>query len=251
MSRLRFVETSYQAGTVLRHHAHEYAHLCYVLEGDYLEQFGSTDRERTAASLTYLPAGLSHGESHRRYGRHFLVELAPALVEEAFDGRPPRTAMSLARGSGPLLGARLHAHLRDGSEDDQEVAYELVCELLALCHAPLTAERPAWLARTLAALRDRYRETVRLAELARDAGVHPVHLAQVFRKARGCTVGEFVRRLRVEHACRELVSGCQTLSQIALAAGFADQSHLSRCFRRVMRRSPGQYRRLASRRGLP
>jgi AraC family transcriptional regulator len=87
-------------------------------------------------------------------------------------------------------------------------------------------------------------EEVRLDELARLAGVHPAHLNRVFRRQHGCAVGEYVRRLRIDLAARELAGSQRPIADIAAAMGFADQSHFSRVFARVMGMTPGRYRKL-------
>ena len=81
-----------------------------------------------------------------------------------------------------------------------------------------------------------------LVELALDIGVHPVHLARVFRKNFDCTVGEFVRRLRIERACKEIAESSAPISEIALALGFYDQSHFSNTFKRFTGMTPAAYR---------
>jgi AraC family transcriptional regulator len=58
-----------------------------------------------------------------------------------------------------------------------------------------------------------------------------------------CTVGEYVRRLRVEYACRQFARTGAPLVDIALAAGFCEQSQLTRTFKRVTGFTPAEYRR--------
>ena len=96
-------------------------------------------------------------------------------------------------------------------------------------------------------LDDRCGEAVRVTELARAAGVHPVHLARVFRQHLGCTPGEYLRRRRLERAAVLLRETARPLSDVALHCGFADQSHLAHAFRRHAGVSPGAYRRHAGR----
>jgi AraC family transcriptional regulator len=91
-------------------------------------------------------------------------------------------------------------------------------------------------------LHEQFAENVTLAELAKMVGVHPVYLASSFRKQYGCTVGEYRQRLRIEFACRELAKDHSSLAQIALAAGFANQAHFSRTFKRVTGTTPAKYR---------
>jgi AraC family transcriptional regulator len=107
------------------------------------------------------------------------------------------------------------------------------------------ADRPAaaWLARAREILHESPAD-VTLSSLAAAVGLHPVYVARAFRARYGCAVGEYARWLRVERAARELAAGTRSLATIAARAGFADQSHFSRVFRRHVGLSPAAYRRL-------
>ena len=80
-------------------------------------------------------------------------------------------------------------------------------------------------------LRERTPRSPSLTELAAEAGVHPGHLARAFRQRFGLTVCQYSRSLRLEWAASQL-AGDATLVEVALQAGFADQSHFTREFRR-------------------
>ncbi len=86
-----------------------------------------------------------------------------------------------------------------------------------------------------------------LEEVAKLADVHPVHLSRVFREKYGSTIGEYVRRLRVEFASKQISSTKIPLSEIAHAAGFADQSHLNKTFKNIFGSTPSEYRKIARR----
>jgi len=105
-----------------------------------------------------------------------------------------------------------------------------------------TSHPPRWIEQARQLMRDRFTETLTLAEIAREVGVSPSYLAQMFHKHCFNTVGGYMRQLRLEFACREMVASNASLCQIALAAGFSDQSHLTRMFKRRMGISPSQYR---------
>jgi AraC family transcriptional regulator len=243
---IRFVETTYSAGQVLPRHAHEHAHFCLVLDGSYTETLDSAEVPHGPLSLLFLPERCPHGERHHTAGRHFIIELALPLADLFSDAEPPLGAVVL-HGAAALQAARLYSHAHSSRTVGVDVT-DRVWQLVAMSQASRPTTSAAWLRRTRDSIRDRYPHTLGLQLLAAEAGVHPVHLAQTFRRVYGRTIGEYVRELRVQHACRSLIAGRASLSEIAHEAGFADQSHLTRCFRRMMGVTPGAYRRAV---GLP
>ena len=104
--------------------------------------------------------------------------------------------------------------------------------------AELSPHRPAWLDAAVALAR----EQRTLAEIARRIGRHPSHVAREFHRHEGVTVGEFARRCRLELAARALRRGEQSIGEVALDAGFCDQSHFTNAFRRVFGVTPGAWR---------
>jgi AraC family transcriptional regulator len=102
---------------------------------------------------------------------------------------------------------------------------------------------PRWLGEAEEFLRSNFSEPFDLGDLAKVVGVHPVHLARVFRRQKGCTIGEYVRHLRLDFAQRQLSETENSLSDIAAAAGFADHSHLTRTFKRYLGLTPSKYRK--------
>jgi AraC family transcriptional regulator len=105
------------------------------------------------------------------------------------------------------------------------------------------AERPtpAWLQQARVLVEARFAEPLSLAGVAARVGVHPVHLARMFRRVYRTTFSGYVRQLRIEFARREL-AGSAALSDIAAAAGFCDQSHFSRSFKQYTGFTPAEYR---------
>ena len=95
-------------------------------------------------------------------------------------------------------------------------------------------------------LREAYARRVRLDELARVAGMCKYALVRAFTKEIGMPPHAYQTYVRILRA-RELIAAGRPLSSVALDVGFADQSHLSRNFKRVLGVTPGQYARLAPR----
>jgi AraC family transcriptional regulator len=101
---------------------------------------------------------------------------------------------------------------------------------------------PRWLSRARELIRSRFLERLTLEDIARTVGVHPVTLAREFRRYYDCTVGDMVRRERIGFACRELLQPEEPLNDIAISAGFYDQSHFTKTFKRLIGMTPARYR---------
>jgi AraC-like DNA-binding protein len=85
-------------------------------------------------------------------------------------------------------------------------------------------------------------ESMDLAELAAIAGLSVYHFARAFKQTAGVTPHHYLVRRRVERAQEMLASSELPLSEVALATGFSDQSHLARLFRQLVGMTPGQFR---------
>jgi AraC family transcriptional regulator len=154
--------------------------------------------------------------------------------------------VSIEGGTPAWLAIRLYREFQEPDALSPLVVEGLILEILGeLARQPVSPEAaPRWLRAVAEVLHIRFRENLSLSDVARAAGVHPAHLARSFRRHFRCSAGEYVRRLRVEHACSELCRRDTPLAQIALEAGFADQSHLSVVFKRHTGLTPAAYRRL-------
>ncbi len=103
---------------------------------------------------------------------------------------------------------------------------------------------PPWVLRARERLDDEATAAPSVATLAADADVHPVSLARAFRRAFGCSPTAYRRRLRVRAATGLLASTPLPAVEVALAAGFADQSHMCRDVRTELGTTPGRLRTL-------
>lgn len=109
--------------------------------------------------------------------------------------------------------------------------------------APPTGREPGAVRQTLAILAERFAEDVRLEELAAATGLSPWHLARAVTRHTGLPPHAHL----LEHRCRaarDRLSGPDSLADIALAVGFADQSHLTRVFRARFGLPPGAWRKI-------
>lgn len=104
---------------------------------------------------------------------------------------------------------------------------------------------PHWLRQATAMIREEFRQPLTVRGIAQEIGVHPVHLSRVFRRFHRASIGDTLRRVRVQFACDRLREPDVQLADLALSAGFCDQSQLTRSFKRVVGTTPGRYRERA------
>ena len=89
-------------------------------------------------------------------------------------------------------------------------------------------------------LEEHFAENITLNRLARIAHLSPYHLNRVFSQTVGLPPHKYQLQIQIERARALMLQG-MPLKQVAAETGFADQSHLTRHFKRLMRVSPGQY----------
>lgn len=229
-------------------HTHSAASLSFVLAGGYIENYGNRAMERTASTIVFHPPQESHAVDFQDGARILSVEIAFRKLADireqtaVFDASLSHRNEAISH-----LGHRLHREFCRMDAFSALSIEGLILEILAeasRCRMPAPDKKsPQWLTRAKDFLHDNFSESVTTETLAEIADVHPVHLARVFRQRYDCTVGEYLRRLRVEFARRQIQATDLPLSEIALAAGFADQSHLNKTFKSLLNLTPSEYRK--------
>jgi AraC family transcriptional regulator len=222
-------------------------YLAFVLEGSLVKSFRSRTLSFAAGNGLTMPVGATHGARFGRKGARIMIVKPSSLVSRAAQYVDRLTEL---RGGGlALLAWRLAAELRASDTAAPLAAEGLALELLAATRREASERRratraPGWLNAAEELLRTRLEDGVRLRELADLVGVHPVHLARVFRAHYGVSVGEYGRRVRLDWAATEVARSEMSLARIAARAGFADQSHFTRLFKERIGTTPAAYRRL-------
>ena len=87
-----------------------------------------------------------------------------------------------------------------------------------------------------------YRDEIRLEELLKLTRMSKATFSRQFKRHAGKSFSDFVSRVRLQSACRELVETDRTVIEVALACGFNQISFFNRLFRRVFGCAPKQYR---------
>jgi AraC family transcriptional regulator len=248
VSDFTFIESLHLPNQKHSKHSHERASLCLVLQGRFTETNGRQSLTCAPSTLLFYPAGEAHAESfHNLRTRCFVIEINPPWLErlDHFSGVVNQPA-NFHGGKASGLAIRVYKEFCALDEFSNLAIEGLLLEMMAEISRSTRQIQGGPTARIELAkelVHAHFREPLTLAAIAEQVGLHPVYLAQAFRKACGCTVGEYVRRLRIEFACRELSNPDNPISKIAAAAGFFDQSHFTRTFKQLLGVTPAEFQR--------
>jgi AraC family transcriptional regulator len=241
-------EASFAPFERLAPHTHDQPSLTFVLDGNFRERIGTRGEDLVPASLLIKPGDMDHGDEMGRHGARILfVEPTAENDQQLRDAEAVFRVVTHARQE--RIG-RIGRHLAEARWDVDPVARllaeGLVLEMLALAHrsvAPGSGTPPAWLRTMRDRLAADFVSPPSIAALALEAGVHPSYAVRAFGRHYGVRPGDFVQQCRLERAMWSLRMTDQSLAQIAIQTGFADQSHFGRMFKRHVGTTPSLYRR--------
>ena len=240
--------SQYQPNGQMAEHRHGEAWFCLVVDGAYEETVLGMRNEHAPGDLLYCPAHAAHAQRFGKTGARkviFAVDEALTLIlgehRARMDGRPLLRCSRRLQDMGRAIINALAVGDVFAPMSAQALALDVLAEtgrgLAELAHA-----EPGWLRRVRASLHEDPAADVTLESLAELAGRHPVHLARSFRGFHHCTVGDYLRRLRVERAAHLLRTTRRPLLEIALDCGFAGAAQFSRSFRAIHATTPSAWR---------
>ncbi len=231
-----------------RHVHDQVGYFCLTLQGGYRECSRQQNRELGPATLLYHSPGEAHSDKFgSQETRLFCVWVSLERFRAVRDHTTgPDNSVQFTHGSALQLAFRMYKEFRSLDELSPLVIEGLTLELLAETFRDARREvkyfDQPWIERARDLIQARFNDALVVSEIAESVGVHPVHLTRVFRQRFGCTVGEYVRRLRVDFVCRELSNSRKPLAEIASSAGFCDQAHFSRTLKRFTGMTPIEFR---------
>lgn len=225
-------------------HRHDNPILSFILEGFSTEMVGRSSGPRVSGDLRFYPSGELHQVTiHTFPSRNINLEFDSSFLA-AYDIDEDSLAKSLSE---PHL-AKL-AFVQSYSElavADGLSETSIVTAILGMFgrSTETRVDHPLWFSVVREILHDRWNENLTLSEVAASAGIHPVTLCKHFSSNFPHTLGAYVRKIRVSKSLEMIKNTDLSLTDIAFACGFADQSHFSRTFRRHTGMQPKTFRKL-------
>jgi AraC family transcriptional regulator len=251
LSALTLIETLHAPYSRIPTHAHDAASICLTLSGQGLEIIEGARLIAEPGGVIMRGPKLKHSD---QYGavphRSFMIELEEKWLGACrhflrlFEGH-----RQFAGGPVPALALRIYRESRVKDSIAPLIVEGLMLEMLghasrSLIKAPVRL--PGWLVQARDLLHGRFHDSLNLIDIANTVGVHPTHLARSFKKHYRTTVGEYLRRLRLDWATRQLSETEDSIAEIASAAGFYDQSHFSHLFKQHTGFTPAEFRAYAT-----
>ena len=241
-------ETAYAPKIKVPRHSHRHACFCFVLQGTYTELYRGKAIECRPSHLIFRPAEEVHADHFGGLSvRCFIIEVETQWLTR-LHGCSIRLDEPVSFKGSSLSWLVMRLRNESKLPDDfasltvEGLMLEVMAEIARRSIKISERKRPRWLNQAKEILHENFTDRLTLSDIAEAVRVHPVYLAGTFRRHYHCSIGEYIRRLRIEFASRELSQTARPLAHIALAAGFAHQAHFSRTFKRLTGLTPAQYR---------
>lgn len=216
-------------GQRIEPHRHDWPVLAIYRFGAYREETEERAATFDGPSVIFHPAGSDHADEVGENGLETVsMSFDPAWLS-AERALLPKRSWSRSGGPAALAARRLARTWLQPRIGDAEVRDATLSFFRHALAAP-TPRRPDWIDEIETAAAD----------------LHPAWIARSYRLWRGEGIAETRRRRRVECAVRALRASSEPLAAIAADAGFCDQSHMNRCFKAVIGRTPLEVRREAA-----
>ena len=211
-----------------RAHCHEYSAISVLLTGEFQEELGGSEYDLTRPVLGWKPAGISHADRFGPQGAIFASIPVPEDCRASISLSPGWHRLDTFSRIGPLVRLCL-------GKGDAAVREDAAIDLIGLTGqaiGPARAAAPPWLVQARERLRDDPADA-RLGPLARQAGVHRVHLSRAFAEHYGLPPSVYRLRSMLARTLAAMDGKSRSLSDCAQRGAFADHSHAARTVKRA------------------
>jgi AraC family transcriptional regulator len=248
LNGLTLTDTEYTHDKVDWHY-HENAYFTFILQGNVIE--GNKNE------VYHCPAGslLFHNWQDPHYNikpggftRGFHIELQKQWLQHLNLSLDDLTgSMNIQNPDLKLLLYKIFKETKINDETTplsiQSLLLQVLEQMLQNTEMPLK-KNPMWVTKIREILHETFSEKLTLTDLSNNLDIHPAHLSRDFPKYFQCSLGHYIRKLKIQKSLSLLPGKNISLSDITFECGFADQSHFNRCFKDLMGVTPFTYKKL-------
>ena len=223
---------------VVAEHAHDWPLISLYVMGGYRNVTEYGEQEIAGPSMVFYRPGTAHRNVVDEMGfEQIEIEFDPAWLGPS--ALPPDQVLTRVGGSS---GALAHSvAVKCHPELSETELRTWIRRLLVIARSEPARPVSPWMDRVTRRLRAD--PALRIAALAREVERSAAWIGPAYRSSIGEGLQEMAARFRVERAAHLLRESEESLCAVAAEAGFCDQSHMNRTFRRVLGRSPTAVRR--------
>ncbi len=227
-------------------HYHDNLHISFVLQGGSIEKRIGSEYERLPNNIMFYRAGEIHQNIQKVFpSKNINLEIEKDFLKKYEISEDAINRAITCNPDGKFLMLKLYKEL---SESDifsvtsiNMLFLDLIIKFEKINHK---REFPAWLKIIYELLNDQWNEKLTLSDLAKAANINPITISKHFHKYFSCTLGEYMRKLKIEKSMSMINDSKHSLTEIAYACNFADQSHFTRTFKQLTGFLPKQYKKL-------
>jgi AraC-like DNA-binding protein len=249
----------YSRGEHLTHtypkHWHDEIHFCAYSAGSGYLGYGGNSQLVVEGDLIVMPPGVVHENwvdaagGIGFFGAYMDMALLRRGLAQICEGEPKVPEFRELSIRDARVQRNFRAMCAEAGDDNplkqEEMLLEFLSSLVAHCAvdskpAVRAGDEPVAVRRAREYIGEHFHRTISLAELGHLTGLSAFHLHRVFSRQTGMPPHAYQTQLRINRA-KQLLRQLRSLSEVALMTGFADQSHFTRHFRRLVGVTPGRF----------
>lgn len=225
-------------------HYHENPHICFLLQGEDIESRNNRLYERKTGEIYFYFSGEKHASiSRKSLSKNTIIEL-----DKTFLGKYEFSESQIEKAVNENLDAKfLILKIQQEMLIDDDCSHLTIQSLLLnLIDYSKSNNKtaPRWVKKLDDLLNDKWNEKITLDELAAAIEKYPTTISKHFRKYFFCTLGEYLRKIRISKSIPLIKNSQMPLTEIAFYCGFADQSHFTRNFKEMTGFLPKDFRKI-------
>jgi AraC family transcriptional regulator len=223
-------------------HYHEHPNFYFILNGGSIEKRTHVAQELQTGAFRFYRAGEYHQNVRcGEQAKSINLEINSSWLQDQHTQESVLEAAVKIPWAGCLVLKMFYELAAADAATTPSV--QLLLNDLVHTTGKTLQSRPIWLKRVQELLLDRWSEFLSLEDLAVASGANPITISKHFHRYFGCTLGEYMRKVKVSRSLQLIRSTDLPLTDIAYQCGFADQSHFIRCFKQYTGFLPAHFRK--------
>jgi AraC family transcriptional regulator len=240
------IETEHKNKVYEGWHSHNNAHITLFLKGGTTEKRKHFSENVGSGSLLFYHSDELHlNQNTLLPSRNINVEIEGTIFKE-FDINESDIEKSIQNSTlSKFLILKIFRETQTPDQFSSDTVKMLFSQLLnANGHFERFEKSPFWVKSLNELLNDCWNENPNLQDLSQVLQLNPITISKHFPKYFGCTLGEYMRRIKINRSLSLIQSYDNNLTEIAMKCGFADQSHFIRTFKTQTGFLPKQFQKI-------